>query len=309
MRTPIVAAALVFAAVPAAGQTAGPCSGVPSGSNCVNVLQAITSAVPQYGIVTAAGSAVPGVEGTRGLTFGIIPHTTASLRVSSALVNLPKLDDPSRERSSVPAEVRLGTATQVFGGTAMGTGALELLLEAGVFGGGKTASVLGAGARLGLLRETFATPGVAVSGVYRHTSPLRYGKVCVGLPGCGVGAGDQADFGLNDVSLRLTVGKRVGPVGLLGGAGWDRFAAEDGSITYSGNDGFEPLTGTRAVSPRESRWSAFANVSKNILIGSAIAEAGWMSGGKAVAGYAPGANGYDPGRGTFFGSLALRFQL
>jgi hypothetical protein len=310
MKRAMLAAAFAWIAVPAAAQTTtGPCANQSMSTGCAAALQAMASASPQYGIAAAAGSAVPGVEGTRGLTLGIVPHTTASLRVSAAAARLPDLAHPDRSRSTTPVAVKLGTATRVFGGTAAGTGELELLLEAGVLSGGRTGALLGAGARVGLLRETFASPGVSLSGMFRHASRLRYGHVCTGLPGCLPTAAGQADFGVNDASARLTVGKRLGPVGLLAGGGWDLFATTHGSFTYQGSDGFEPTIGTVAADVHGSRWSAFADVSKSLLVGSAIAEVGWMGGGRAVAGYTPGANGYDPGRGTVFGSVALRFQL
>jgi hypothetical protein len=305
------ALALGFAPATGAAQSAA-CGAQPMATGCPVAYQALASAAPQFGIAAAAGNPVPGVEGTRGLTLGIIPKTAAALRVSAAAVHLPNTADPADERSLTPIAVRLGTATRVFDGSAAGTGAFDLLFEAGVLTAtgedGRTAAIVGAGARLGLLRETFATPGVALSGVFRHTGPMRYGSLCGSLPEC-VGFAGQADFGVNDVSARLTIGKRVGPVGLLAGGGWDRFSTTHGSITYHGSGGFEPVGGTVGVDVQDSRWSAFVNLSKSLLIGSAVAEAGWMSGGDAVPNYAPGSGGYDPGQGTFFGSVALRFQL
>jgi len=309
------AAALGLSARTATAQlpTMPACQNHPQSTGCAVALQALASAAPQVGIVAAGGNPVPGVEGTRGLTLGIIPRTSLSLRMSTARVRLPELDDPQAERTLAPFALKLSTATQLYGGNAAGTGALELLLEGGMLTGtgegGRTAAVLGAGGRLGLLRETFGTPGVALSGAFRHVGPVRYGERCVGLPGCGVGPGGEADSGVNDFSARLTVGKRVGPVGLLGGAGWDRFSTTHGVIAYQGSDGFEPTSGTVAVDVHESRWSAFANLSYGLTIGSVVAEAGWMSGGDAVNGYTPPPGGYDPGQGTLFGSIALRIQL
>jgi hypothetical protein len=309
------ASAAGLSVAPAAAQLAPrpACQNQAQLTGCSVVLQALTSAAPQVGIVAAGGSAVPGVEGTRGLTLGIIPKTSASLRLSAGRVRLPDLDAPQTERTLTPIALKLGTATRLFDGGATGLGALDLLLEAGALSGtgdgGRTAAVLGAGARLGLLRETFGTPGVALSGTFRHTGPVRYGKACILVPGCGASADGEADFGVNDYSARLTVGKRVGPVGLLGGAGWDRFATTHGFIAYQGSDGFEPVSGTAQVDVHDSRWSAFANLSYGLTVGSLVAEAGWMSGGSAVDGYTPPPGGYDPGQGTLFGSIALRVQL
>ncbi|HVG44943.1 MAG TPA: hypothetical protein VM890_09435 [Longimicrobium sp.] len=290
-----------------------PCGSQAQATGCVVAFQALASGAPQLGIAAAGGSAVPGVEGTRGVTLGIVPKTSASLRLSAARVRLPDLDDPQAERSLTPIALKLGTATRLFEGGATGLGALDLLLEAGILTGtgegGRTAAVLGAGARLGLLRETFGMPGVALSGTFRHTGPVRYGEACILAPGCGVGADGEASFGVNDLSARLTVGKRVGPVGVLGGAGWDRFSTTRGFFAYQGNGGFEPISGTHEVDVHDSRWSAFASLSYGLTVGSLVAEAGWMGGGSAVDGYTQPSGGYDPGQGTLFGSIALRVQL
>jgi hypothetical protein len=315
-RTIAAAAVVVGLSVsPVAAQlpTGPACQAQAQITGCSVALQALASAAPQLGIAAAGGNPVPGVEGTRGITLGIVPKTSLNLRLSTARVRLPNLGDPQAQRSLTPIALRLGTATRLFDGGATGVGALDLLLEGGVLtgtgDGGRTGAVLGAGARLGLLRETFGTPGVALSGIFRHVGPVRYGSRCRALPGCGVGPGGEADFGVNDFSARLTVGKRVGPIGVLGGAGWDRFATTHGSIGYQGTGGFEPVSGTAAADFADSRWSAFANLSYGLTVGSLVAEAGWMSGGDAVDGYTPPAGGFDPGQGTLFGSIALRVQL
>ncbi|MFL5383153.1 MAG: hypothetical protein ACJ8GN_11600 [Longimicrobiaceae bacterium] len=319
MKTRTIAGALAVAVglspSPAEAQlpTMPACQNQAQSTGCVAALQALASAAPQVGIVAAGGNPVPGVEGTRGITLGIVPKTSLSLRMTTARVRLQDLDDPEAQRTVSPFALKLSTATQLYGGNAAGTGALELLLEGGVLSGTgrgeRTAAVLGAGARLGLLRETFGTPGVALSAAFRHAGPVRYGQRCDRLPVCGIGPNGEADFGVDDFSARFTLGKRVGPMGLLGGAGWDRFSTTHGFIAYQGSDGFEPTSGTAAADVHDSRWSAFANWSYGLTIGSVVVEAGWMSGGDPVNGYTPPPGGFDPGKGTFFGSVALRIQL
>lgn len=283
--------------------------------NCRTAFQALTSAAPQFGIVAAAGNPVPGVEGTRGVTLGFIPKTTGTLRVAAGLVHLPDLQSTDDEASLTPIAVRLGTATRLSEGSAAGTGALDLLLEGGLLTntgeGGRTSVILGAGARLGLLRESFTTPGVALSGMYRYVGRMQYGSGCTSQ-GCTMDG--RARFGLNDFSARLTAGKRVGPLGLAAGAGWDRFSTRDGFysysfVTYVNGAPAGIATGSGEVDVRDTRWSAFVNLSRGLPIGSLVAEAGWMTGGHAVSDYDPGPGGYDPEQGTFFGSLALRLQL
>ena len=304
------AVAAVVGLAPAAVSAQSACGPQPLMTGCAAVYQSLASAPPQFGIAAAAGNPVPGVEGTRGVTLGLIPKTTATLRVSGAAVRLPDLqgDEDDGVRSLTPIAVKLGTATRLFEGTAAGTGALDLLLEGGLLTGtgegGRTSVILGAGARIGLLRETFATPGVALSGIYRHTGRMHYGSSCP-APDC-VFEG-EAEFGLNDLSARLTIGKRVGPVGLAAGAGWDRFSTSDGFLSYRVGPPISPASGTAEVDFDDSRWSAFVNLSRGLTIGSLVAEAGWMSGGDAVSDFT--LDTWDPGQGTFFGSLALRIQL
>lgn len=272
---------------------------------CFNAAQALASAYPQVGIAAAGGSPVLGTEGTRGVTLGIVPNTTGTLRLNVARVGLPDLESAAAspdERTSTVMAVKLETASRLFegwtSGTATGIGSLELLLNAGLLPASgaltKAASTFGAGVRLGVLRESFGTPGVALSAMYRHTSRTGFGDADAASTG----------FAVRDVSSRLTVGKRVGPVGLLGGVGWNRFSTEG---TYAYRSGLTAATAD--VKLHESRWSLFGDLSYALPVGALVVEGGWMSGGDAVAGYTSGSDGYDPGQGTVFGSLGLRFSL
>jgi hypothetical protein len=246
------------------------------------------------------------------VTLGLLPRTTLTLRLNAASVHLPDLTQPDREEAATPLALKLSTATRLVEGGTRGSGALDLLLEAGALAntgvGGNTAATLGAGLQVALLRESFTTPGITLSGVFRHTGPLNYGSRCGNSLEC-VGFAGEARFGVDDLAARLSLGKRVGPLGVLAGAGWDRFSSTRGAIFYRGNDGFEPVSGDVAADALESRWSAFLNLSRGLKVGSVVAEAGWMSGGDALPNYVPGAGGYDPGRSTLFGSVGLRVSL
>jgi hypothetical protein len=281
---------------------------------CYTAAQALASAFPQIGIASAGGSPVLGTEGTRGVTLGFIPKTTGTLRLNVARVRLPDLRaGESGTRTDVALVAKIETATRLFDGLASGTvtgiGSLDLLLDAGVLPATgaptRAATELGAGARLGIVRETFGMPGVAVSAMVRHTARTAYGDDCGGRSGCAATGAGEVVFPVTDVGARLTVGKRVGPVGLLGGAGWNRFSTR-GEFAYRGT-----LTPSRAtdVELDDTRWSLFADLSYALTVGSLVLEGGWMSGGDAVGGFSPGAGGYDPGQGTAFGSLGLRISL
>ena len=314
---------LLALALPARAQTlpdTRPCAAAIADifkAQCYAAAQALASAYPQAGIRAAAGSFLPGVEGTRGLTLGIVPRTSLSLRVNAVSTRLPDLNANSTpandERSDLSLAVKLNAATRLYGGMSAGTlqgiGAVDLLLEGGILpAAGQqdgTAAEWAAGARVGILGESFATPGVALSVVYRRLGAIKLGDRCLPPGPCSPEQGSEVRIGTDDVSARLTVGKRVGPVGLLAGAGWDRFGLRDGSVA-------RPAVAQEVSGDglHDARWSVFGSVAKSLLVGQVVLEGGWMSGGTAVDGYdasQPGA--YDPAKGTAFGSLALRVQL
>jgi len=178
----------------------------------------------------------------------------------------------------------------------------------------------GVGARLGLLRESFATPGVAVSLMRRSLGNVAFGDVCRGqefvfpMPPdeseC-VGPGDTGEFSfdLTNWSTRAVVGKRLLGVGLAGGVGYDRYSSD---IAYGFRYADTAPNTSRIVRPvpvsvSSSRWSAFGNVSYQFLLASLALEAGWQQGGSPIPGFQGG--NFDPGGGAFFGSAGLRLAF
>jgi hypothetical protein len=318
-------ALLAVLAVPAAAAAQEDVCGlslptVPSESSCTLALATVRAAYAQTGILAAGGNPVPGLESTRGITLGIIPKTTASLRISGARQRLPDLRNASAgdERSAVATAVRLGTATRLFDGVSVGPigglGSIDLLLDAAVLPAtGQSrdaAAAFGAGARIGIVRETFGTPGVAVSAMVRHVGRQQYGHLCpVPDVSCADSDRGEASFATRDVSGRLTVGKRVGPVGLLGGVGVDRFATSGGRIGYVIAPSLEPINVDADANVHDTRWSAFANVSYALIVGSLVAEGGYMGGGNATRVFDGDVGGYQAGKGTPFGSLVVRISL
>lgn len=314
----LAAAALVTPPVAARAQNDA-CVGQQS-TNCDVTVNLLRAAYAQTGILAAGGNPVPGVESTRGLTLMIVPGATASLRVSAARQSLPDLGSESAgdERDAVATAVRLGLVKTLFNGVAAGpvsgVGSIDLLVDGAVLPAAgqsrKTATSIGAGVRLGLIRETFATPGVAVTAMYRSVGRQEYGHLCpipdVACDDSGVG---EASFGVRDVSGRLTVGKRVGPVGLLGGVGIDRFSTSGGQVVFFGNTVEGPDRISLSMDRHDTRWSFFGNLSYGLLVGSLVAEAGYMTGGEPSIVFDGDAGMYEAGKGTPFGSLALRITL
>jgi hypothetical protein len=314
-------------------------------SRCAAVAQAVDAAQPQLGILMAGGNPTLGTASTGGVRLGLLPRVSAGLRLNVVLAHLPDI----REENSTSDEVGLDEFTfpapavggnvsiGVFPGVSLapmvgGFGSIDLLGSAtilpvslaGVEGLEKNPFSWGAGARVGLLRESFITPGVSVSVMYRKMGDLQFGDVCEGgeapFPGepngrlCSDGPNDdfgEIEFGLTNVSARAAISKRVLGLGLTGGVGYDRFET-DGNIAFQGPPplAFTPTTIYRLndVAVDNDRWSAFLNGSFTLLVGSIVAEAGWMQGQDPIAGF-PSQSDFDPKRGTFFGSLGARLSL
>ncbi|HYW09828.1 MAG TPA: hypothetical protein VE913_22885, partial [Longimicrobium sp.] len=250
-RTYLAALALACCAAPAAAQNdINTVCGTYSGevrNRCAAVAQAVDAAQPQLGILMAGGNPTLGTASTGGVRLGILPRVSAGARVNVVFARLPDIRDSGSgsgsyvpEKFSVPAPaVGANVSLGVFPGISVapligGVGAVDLLGSvtvlplslAGVDGLENDAVSWGAGARVGLLRESFVTPGASVSLMYRRMGEVRFGEVCDngGTDTC-TGGGDIGEiaFGLSNWSARGAVGKRFLGLGLTAGVGYDRF--------------------------------------------------------------------------------------
>ncbi|HSU13597.1 MAG TPA: hypothetical protein VLK66_05820 [Longimicrobium sp.] len=278
------------------------------GGACPAVAQALHSAVPQVGIAAAGGNPLQGTASVAGVRLGFFPSLTAELRLTGARMRLPDVGsaNPAGSESaelvgSVDADLAVSLSRGLAGGVA-GLGAVDLLASVGVLPGGGSREgasfTWGVGARLGILRESFGTPAVNVSAMYRQVNGVQVGSTRAGTPG-------ELDFGVADVSVRATVARRVARFGLVGGAGYDRFTGRDARFSLTDGSVFQ----TVEQDVDEGRWSLFGNVSLPLTVGAVTLEGGWMSGGDAIPGYPSAAATFDPGSGTVFGSLSLRLSL
>ncbi|NJD17811.1 MAG: hypothetical protein FIA95_00785 [Gemmatimonadetes bacterium] len=260
------------------------------------------------GMLAGLGSEVSGSAGTLGRRLGATPRISVGARAAFAHLGLPDLADPgsepSREATFLVPAIHAGIAAGVFDGffvlpTVGGVLSLDLLASTSVLflptadGFDGKASAWSVGARLGILRESFTLPGVAVSVSRRDRGPIRFGDPM----GAGGGA-VEADPTVT--SVRATVGKDLLSVGLLAGVGWDRYG---GSLTLLPT-GVDPVS---EGSFEHSRTLYFGGAALNFLILQLSAEAGWVRGPGAVTGYrgAP----HDPSKGSAYGSLAFRLTL
>jgi hypothetical protein len=284
---------------------------------CVNVADAIEIAQPRLGIALSGGNPVPGTASTLGMRLGALPRISLAARVTAAPVDLPAI-----ERTTSSSDVEFGVASLaadasigLFQGFALfptvgGFGSVDLLGSVGIVPlpgdeGFHESSPFtwAAGARVGLLRESFTAPGVSVSAMYRSLGDISYGNVDTGLLG-----GDRDTFfrvsGYNVTSFRGVVGKRFLGFGLTAGAGYDRYRAD--VLIRVRDPGLDPnrIRSIQQDGLKANRTSLFANASYTFLLLSVVAEAGWQQGGDAVSGATDKIE-----KGALFGGIALRIGI
>lgn len=336
----LVGAALA-AAAPLAAQTSidNVCTSgsVPTvaAEECAIVAQAVDAAQPQLGILLAGGNPILGTASTGGVRLGLIPRVSFTGRVNVVGARLPdirQLEGGEADEFAVPApaigaNVSIGL-TQGFSVAPMigGFGAIDLLGSVSVLplslleDFGDNAFSWGAGARVGLIRESFVTPGVSVSLMYRDLGDVQFGEVCSGAEvpvadnrfTCTTSDDDfgEIEFGLSNWSARAAVSKRLLGLGLTAGVGYDKFDT-DANFAFRAPGppvGAEQVYRFNDIAVDNDRWSAFLDASFTVLVASLVGEVGWMQGSDAISGF-PSTSDFDPGEGTWFGSLGFRLSL
>lgn len=281
---------------------------------CGNVADAAAIMQPRIGIALSGGNPVPGTASTLGMRLGSMPRISISARVTAAEVETPgaeRMNDSSSVSfpvGSIAADVSVG----LFSGISLlptvgGFASIDLLGSIGIIplphgeGFDDSAPVTwAAGARLGILRESFTAPGVSVSAMYRRLGDLTYGDSTL--------TDRDAFFTMSDfsaMSVRGTVGKRVLGFGLTGGIGWDHYSA-DVSGSLRDPNVLDPANLLRIgeTDMSDDRLSAFANVSFTLLILNLSAELGWQQGGSSDGNVSELLE-----ESGLFGGLALRLAL
>jgi hypothetical protein len=316
-------------------------------SFCYTVAQAVESAQPQVGIAVVGGNVTPGSATSDGLHLGVIPRLSVTGKVNFVMARFPNVVSSSSGpdhtgEKSIPVPAVQGTASLgLLPGFSIapglgGFGALDLLgsvtwlpIKASQlhgFGENTATTAYGIGGRVGLLKESFVTPGVSVSLMYHSLGQVSYGNVCettaapTGSSGDGpqtqtgvcLGDGDRGEFAfdLKDWSARAQVSKKLLLVGLAAGVGYDRWSSDT-------NYGFRSsCLDTSACFVRVTnagldthRWSAFADATLGGILGSLVAEAGWLQGGDPINGFDAAVNEFDPTKGSLFGSIGLKLTF
>lgn len=340
----VLAGAAVLAAAPLAAQNdiETVCSSgilAIAAEECAVVAQAVDAAQPQLGILMAGGNPILGTASTGGIRLGLIPRVSVTGRLNVVAARLPDITEELNgadqvQEFAVPApavgaNVSVGL-TQGFSVAPLigGFGAIDLLGSVSVLPLSllddfeESAFSWGAGARVGLIRESFVTPGVSLSVMYRNLGEVTFGNVCSGTETpavdnrsvCSVNDDGEdfgeIQFGLSNWSTRAAVSKRLLGLGLTAGVGYDRFST-DADFAFrapSGANGADQIFRYQDVAVDNDRWSAFLDASFTVLVASLVGEVGWMQGADPIQGF-PDTSDFDAGEGTWFGSLGLRLSL
>lgn len=271
---------------------------------CGQVVAAMTTVQPTVGIGFSGGAHTLGTHTTIGRRLGI-PRVSVTARLNAAFADAPDLldgyrptfDDDGRLRpmgtvtlpvASLQGDVVLGLYNGLsVGPVVSGIGAIDLLASgsfipaADAIGLSDAIVNVGAGARIGLIRQGLLLPGVSVSGMYR----TMLGDIAFGELGGDPAAGDPAEFStsLSAWSFRGGVSKGILIFDLSAGLGWDVYTSDvhfDFRLRCpAARCGEEMVLGTAAGVGgrlRTTAWNAYGNVGLNLVILRLVAEVGYQ---------------------------------
>jgi hypothetical protein len=277
---------------------------------CRDAADAALIIQPRLGIAATGGNPVPGTASTLGMRIRSTPRIAIGVRTTASRAAVPGLEQvgTATDAGFVIASASLDAAVGVYPGlmllpTVGGFGSIDLLGSVGVLpipGGASFPAAApvswSVGARLGILRESFTAPGVSLSAAYRSTGELAWGSATL--------ADRDAAVRLRSnqvTAIRAVVGKRVGGVGLLGGAGYDFFGSDATLFVRAADGGIAQF---RDSDMDGRRATIFGNASLTLLILNVSAEAGWQQGGPALEGATRRRQ-----QGGLFGGVAARLAI
>ena len=264
------------------------------------------------GLATALGSDNPGTASTMGRRLGAAPRIGFAVAAIGLPMEMPRVAVSSvqgltEEESFAVLGLRGTVVAGVVDGfqpaPALG-GVLSVDLEGsysalrlpGSSGFSGASTGVGLGTRVGLVRESFSLPGVSISAVRRWHNGVQAGDIAEGNPG-------EVRMDLTVSSLRATVGKNWFVLGLMAGAGWDRYEA-DADVTVARTGG---NTDSVAGRIRSERSLYFVGGWFNFLITQVSLEVGVAEGVSDP--FSGRGGGYDPAARDWFASAALRITL
>ena len=310
---PAVVLGLAGLAGPVAAQeqlvAACPSSGPGQVPACVLLAQSAAIAQPRLALAATGGNPLPGSASTLGMRIAATPRVAVQLRAGGARATFPRAGGGTGGSvllGSLDLEGAIGLLRGLSPApTVGGVGSLDLVASLGILqgpGSGFSGSpATGAiGARLGIMRESFTTPGVTLSALYRRVGATTLGSVDTGTVRLAH---------VNDLSLRAAVGKRLMSLGTSAGLGWDRVSSEATIRPPTCTSCTLVFTTPVTAGLSQSRVNGFADLTWTSLVFTATAEVGWQRGGSpATASPATGAEDLVR-KGALFGSLALRLTI
>ncbi|MBA2291066.1 MAG: hypothetical protein H0W15_01275 [Gemmatimonadales bacterium] len=267
---------------------------------------------PVVGLLVAGGNPALGAVAP----LGGFPHASIGLRVNAVRVVTPDLNYNGNGRvvqadQSITAPApSVEAAVGIFRGIGRGNLAVDALGAAQLLPTdqidnvrvsddarrvGSVALAFGYGARVTVLGGYGAAPAVSVS-VMRRSIP----RIDVG----DVASGDRYAFGsdLDATSVRLVVGKTLGPLSVAAGIGRDRYTG-DADITYRDpiSDAIQPVV---RIALKDTRSLGFLNAALSLGGIRLAAEIGQQQGSDLGLGTTFEQN--DPSDGRLFGGVGLR---
>jgi hypothetical protein len=287
-------------------------------ARCNLLVQSFDILQPPLGLAMSGGNPVPGTASTLGMRIGKIPRVSADARVTFVGVDLPQIlhFNQTKEIGFTLHGFSLDGSVGLLKGksplpTVGGVGSVDLIASIGLLplptGPGfadQTPFSWALGLRGGLARESFTLPGVSVSALYRHTGRATFGDTLLKA------TESFLDLqSISQLSVRAAASKRIFGLGVTAGLGWDRYSSDVGL-------GFlnpEPLGVPSEIrlsvdGQRNSRISAFTNLSYTLLILHLVGELGWQQGAGLIDAPLPPGVDIDTG-GSLFGGLAFRISI
>lgn len=290
------------------------CAGTDAGlvSRCRELALTALAVQQGVGLATALGSDNPGTASTMGKRLGAAPRIALAVSAIGLPMEMPRVAVSSvqgltEEESFAVLGLRGTVVAGVVDGfqpaPALGgvfsvdlVGSYSALRLPGGSGFSGSSTGVGLGTRVGLLRESFTLPGISVSAVRRWHNDVQAGDIAAGNPG-------EVRMDLTVSSLRATVGKNWFVLGLMAGAGWDRYEG-DADVTVPRAGG---TTDSAASRVRSERSLYFVGGWFNFLISQVSLEVGMAEGVSDP--FTGRGGGYDPAARDWFASAALRITL
>ena len=310
----LMLAGFVPAATPVAAQDgpAAACADVAlDPAFCRTVALGAEALVPAFVAAAEGGNPLPGTASTLGMRLTSMPRWSVAGRLTLGWASAPDLANRggANTQQVIPAAFGVDGTVGVLPGwnplpTVGGLASVDLLYGASIVPllaadelGGLGGWSWGAGARLGLLRESFTLPGVSISGMFRQLRDMQIGDDDL------ENTDAYINGNVNVLSLRAAASKSILLLNLAGGVGWDRIAG-DLDFGYDSGAGATHLTAEGAVM---ERLTVFGEVSYTLMVLNFVLGAGWQE-GPELDDDALGSDDYDA-PGTAYGSAALRISI